>query len=431
MGVGVFFLTEMDPRLHVQGSRDALGGQAVWGTVGRRLVGNLTLASNDIAGFRTLLIAYALADDVASNDERLRLFLRWEQVAAACRAVVKDKQAPLGARRVRNRLAERSTMTVSEAREHQIFGDQRSSGLWMLYQRAARESGLVDRRRRLTPTGRRLTDSWLGLLPANIVTKVRKQGPRRVSFGRVGQPTSDARTVAELLVEGDGEDTAVLRQTLVEGVVPDGVGGTAPLAGGRQRRLAALLANQPEEGTWRDRLPPLQRAAEAAGDEDLADRLVEVQVAESVLHPAQVAFDALLVDGNGARPDKLAARVAKAWPRVPDSVRAREFRDAIEPLLRSAVGGRRASLWTEAGEAMADGAWERALGRMVDINADTMQQRGGAPWVRMSSSGTYDVRLPLGVQLPDEAEILDGWRNPYYLAPLLSVQRDLVTRDRL
>lgn len=430
MDVDTFFLTDMDPRLQVQPSRDALGGQAVWATVGRRLVGNLTLASNDIAGFRTLLLGYAIAHDQASSD-RLRIFLRWEQAAAACRAVVEDPRAPLGAQRVRRRLAERSTMTISSAPEHQIFGDQRSSGLWMLYQRAARESGLVDRRRRLTPTGHRLTKGWLDVLPSSIVTKVLKRGPRQVSFGRVGQPVDHAVEVASLLVKGDGEDVEMLRQTLVEGVVPDSAGGTVRLAEGRQERLAALLARQQMRGTWRDRLPALQRDAEAAADDDLASKLGDVQIAESVLYPAQAVFDALLVDGNAALPSAFASKVDAAWPTLPGSVRAREFRDSVEPLLRSSLGAERASLWTEAGQAMAEGSWERALERMVEINAATMVQRGGAPWVRTSSRGAYDVRLPLGAQLPHEDEVLSGWRNPYYLKPLLSVQQDLLTKDRL
>lgn len=431
MNVGSFFLTDMDPRAQVQGSRDALGSQGVWATVGRRLVGNLTLASNDIAGFRTLLIGYAIAGDEANSDERLRLFLRWEQVAAACRAVVEDRRAPLGARRVRRRLAERSTMTISSAPEHQIFGDQRSSGLWMLYHRAARDSGLVDRLRRLTPTGRRLTKEWLDILPPSIVTKVRQRGPRRVSFGRVGDPSTEAVLVAKLLIEGDGQDAKLLRQTLVEGIVPDTAGGTVRLAGGRQEQLAVLLARQPITGRWRDRLPALQRDAEAVGARDLADKLVEVQVAESVLHPAQAAFDALLIDGHGALPSDFASQLDAAWPNLPRSVRAREFRGSVEPLLRGSLGEKRASSWADAGQAMADGAWQRALEQMVEINADTMGQRGGAPWVRASKSGRYDVRLPLGAPLLEEAEVLGGWRNPYYLFPLLSVQHDLVAKDRL
>jgi hypothetical protein len=415
MSVGAFFFTDMDPRLQIQGSRDGLGSQAVWATVGRQLVGNLTLSSNDMAGFRTLLIAYAIAGDEADNTERLRLFLRWEQAAAACRVVAGDSRPPLGARRVRRRLAERSAMTISSATEHQIFGDQRSSGLWVLYQRAARDSGLVDRGRRVTPTGRRLAERWLEMLPSSIVTKVRKRGPQPIKFGSVGKPIIEATEVARLLVQGDGEDAAILQQTLVDGVVPDGTGGTVRLADGRQERLAALLAHQ-VGGTWRARLSALQNAAEAGGDHDLAERLIEVQVAESVLHPAQAAFDDLLVDGNGASPDDFAMRLTTEWRHVPGSVRAREFRDAIEPLLRRSVGVMRASLWTEAGEDMAAGEWK---------------QRGGAAWVRMGNNGTYDVRLPLGAPLPEEAEILDGWRNPYYLYPLWSIQRDLVTKDRL
>jgi hypothetical protein len=424
------FLTEMDPRLQVQGSRDALAAQAVWATVGRRLVGNLTLASNDIAGFRTLLIGYGLAREDAGLAERLRMFLRWEQVAAGCRVAVNDDPAPLGARRVRRRLSERSTMKIGEAREHQILGDQRAAGLWVLYHRAACGSGLVDNRRQLTETGRQLYEGWMKVLPKAVLRKVRSETEQTVTFRRGTEPTQESAEIARLLVGGDGVDNEVLDRQLVKGLVPDGAGGTRQLAAGRQHRLAALLAHRAALESWRDALPALHQQALASADSDLAARLDEVQVTESVLAPAQTAFDALLIDGHGDTSAGFATRVYRAWPSIPASVRGGEFHTKIEPLLRATVGSYRAALWAETGKAMADGDWDRAIERMVQINGDTMHQRGGAPWARTTNRGTLDVRLPLGAPLPEQDTLSNGWRNPYYLDPLRTVQRDLLAGAR-
>lgn len=419
---GVFFLTEMDPRLQVQGSRDALGAQGLWGTIGRRLVGNLTLSSNDAAGFRTLLMGYGLTDGGGDVRERLRVFLRWEQVAAGARVAVEDARAPLGARRVRRRLASRTTMTISE--DHPILADQRSAGLWVLYHRAARESGLVDDRRRLTETGRRLVDGWLEQLPQSVLRKVRQQGPQQVSFGRVGEPTAESGQIAAVVVDGDRSDRSILNDTLVRGVVSAG-GQVRRLTDGCQEHLADLLATEHIGDNWYDRLPDLIKRA----DTEVAGRLRDVMVTESVLHPAQAAFDALLLDGNGAAPSHLAEQVSRTWPKVPASVQVAEFDSVVAPRLRPRLGDRRSDLWVDVAKAMAEGDWERALERLVEVNGDAMERRGGAPWVRCTARGTLDVRLPLGAPLP-APEVLYGWRNPYYLTPLVSVQRDLLPGGR-
>lgn len=419
------FFTEMDPRLQVRGSRDALGGQAVWATIGRQLIGNLTLSSNDAAGFRTLLIGYGLAGETKDMDERVRVFLRWEQAAAAARVATSDKRPPLGARRVRRRLNEAAAMTLSEERQHQIFIDQRGSGLWVLYHRAARDSGLVDESRKLTDSGRGLYQMWLDHLPPVIVSKVTKTGEQSVNFGRIGTPSQRSVDVASVLRAGVAADRAVLRAALVSGLVPDRAGGTKALAEGRQQLLARLLAQGGLGDNWRERVPALVQRALASGHASLATRLEEVLIAESVLLPAQGAFDNLLVDGHGSSVAVFANRLRRTWPRVPKSVRASDFKTHVHPRLVNALGNVRADAWAATAEAMAAGEWDRAVQGLIDINVDTMVQRGGAPWVRTGSKGVLEVRLPVGTPLPSQEEILEGWRNAYYLDALLAVQRDL------
>lgn len=423
------FLTEIDPRLAIRGSRDALGSQAVWGAVGRLLVGNLTLSSSDIAGFRTLLIGYGLPRDDAPMSERLRLFLRWEQVAAACRIAAGDSVTPLGTQRVRRQLAERAGITISEAPEHQILEDQRASGLWVLYHRAARDSGLVDNRRRLTDAGKKLVTPWLLQLSdaGPVLGKVRsvKTQPFKVTSG--SRPSPEAAIISRLLAWGTKPDRVALEGYLVRGVLPSAKTGVPRrLAGGRQERLAKLLQQRSGgETSWRQIVPAMRDGARRSGDNDLADRLDEVLITESVLHPAQALFDSLLRDGNNSTVAGFAARVKDAWPSLSTSIRTAEFRLNLETRLVAAVGAERATMWLEVADAMAKADWELALQRLIAVNGHVMARRGGGPWVRTNERGVLDVRLPVGRELPEEGAVVDGWNNPYYLTPMRRLQVDL------
>ena len=51
-----FFLTELDPRAKIRGSRDPLGIQAIWAGLGQEVIGNLTTVTDSVRGFTTLLV---------------------------------------------------------------------------------------------------------------------------------------------------------------------------------------------------------------------------------------------------------------------------------------------------------------------------------------------------------------------------------------
>ena len=89
------FLTDLDSRAAVKGSRDPLGIQAIWTRLGRHVVGNLTTVSTSVRDFTTLLLGYYFAEKVADVEGPgldLATFLKWEQLAAYARAEVnKDK----------------------------------------------------------------------------------------------------------------------------------------------------------------------------------------------------------------------------------------------------------------------------------------------------------------------------------------------------
>ena len=82
------FLTDLDTRAAIKGSRDPLGVQAIWTRMGRRVVGNLTTVSTSVRDFTVTILGYYLAGRVAEEtgaSDDLNVFLRWEQLAAYAR----------------------------------------------------------------------------------------------------------------------------------------------------------------------------------------------------------------------------------------------------------------------------------------------------------------------------------------------------------
>lgn len=424
--MSVPFLTDLDPNFAVTGSRDPLGTQAIWGAVGRELVGNLTLASNDVAGFRTLLIGYGLAGSETSLERRKDIFLRWEQAAAACRVAADRSDAPLGALRVRRRLGESRTMLISET-EEVLLRDQRATGLWTLYHRAALSSGLVDKNRGLTAAGQELFAVWNKQVPEAVVKLVLATGVKKLTVRTPEDaPTEDARTLANLLTKGSGAlDRKTLSQHLVCGrVTLADDDDTKDQTGGRQRALAALLKDDDGQLPLRDLVPDLQQRAQDAGEDTVASRLDQIRVCESVLVPAQCAFDYVLLAAQGTQAAVIAKAIDTAWAEVPAGVRADDFA-ALDGALRPAVGRERCERWVAVARHMAAGDWLSTVGALVEINSLTMARRGGGPWVQARADGSLSSNLMLGTELDDGMSVRTQWRNPYYLTSLLQIHHGL------
>ena len=125
------FLTDLDSRAAVKGSRDPLGIQPIWTRFGRHVVGNLTTVSNSVRDFTTLLLGYWFAERIADEQgtgRELATFLKWEQLAAYARAGVNHDFAFRGTERVRRNLSEDQRVTLSDSPTHQILSNQKIYG---------------------------------------------------------------------------------------------------------------------------------------------------------------------------------------------------------------------------------------------------------------------------------------------------------------
>ncbi len=434
------FLTLLDSRAAIKGSRDPLGVQPIWSRLGRHVVANLTTVSNSVRDFTVLLLGYYFAERVADEggtDGDLATFLKWEQLAAYARAQVNKERGFRGTDRVFKRLADGGRVRLGLDPGAQILGDQKIYGLWGLYTVSAKASGLLEGDpTRLTPEAREVVEK--AILPV-----IEAQGSRtlRGIVDRLRKPACaldprDApadvavlRGVAKALASLRGPERSLYREHLLHG----GRGDVDPVRGtqGKQRIFAELLEETAQESGWTMTPVSIRSLAVAAGRHGevgaaLAERLERIRAAELLLGPAAALFEhALACDAQPLA--KVAEGVRAHWRTA--------FRDTIdvaataslETELRmsdDATSGRR---WVDLAGALHDGRYEEAVQLVLEQNAAVMKARAAAaPWI-VVREGKVVVRFRDEnlSRLPEADDLRIYWRHSYFIESLRMVARDL------
>lgn len=428
------FLTDIDPRAKVLGSRDALGVVPLWSHFGRHVVGNLTTVSTSPRGFTTLLLGYYFAraaQERAGEGPELLLpsFLRFEQLASYCRWHVNSDGDFRGIERVRSRLEQGSGVRISAELRDQTLASQKTYGLWGLYSNAARSSGWLEAQESiLTPTAQEFVETrYLPRLEkvagrdgAKILQLLTGQ-PARLRLEKRHRPL--AQGLAQVLSpEFSREENDFYWHHLVEGGPADATGGLQPAFA---RLVFEHFRDEPEFN--RKVLRSLiQKAVKAGGRlDELADRLSRIDHLESLLVPASSAFGFLL-SRKGGKLEAIAGELATAWK---DSFASLDL-DAIGALEKEiaesygdADTGRR---WTEFARALKTSDYSRFVRLLLDQNAFVLRSRNGSdPWARV-------VRGRLEVRFRDESfglvprsELSSAWRSNFFLNPLQSMVHTL------
>jgi hypothetical protein len=149
------FLTLIDPRAKIKGSRDPLGLQPIWTRFGRQVVYNLTTVTTSLRGFTVLLLGLYFAErtveELRAEEARFAdLFLKFEQLAAYSRVAWREgdgysEDEIRGIQRVQRNLNEgKGRVRISADQERQILANQKTYGLWGLYSVAARNSSWLE-----------------------------------------------------------------------------------------------------------------------------------------------------------------------------------------------------------------------------------------------------------------------------------------------
>lgn len=424
------FLTDLDSRAQVKGSRDPLGAQSVWTRFGRHVVGNLTTVTNSVRDFTTVLLGYYFAERVATElgpGSEIVTFLKWEQLAAYARAYFNNDTKFRGTERVQKTLKAGTRITLSNARTFQILSNQQTYGLWGLYSVASATAGLVEQDPpRLTNWGLEFVERFYlpvfrdaGIPNANRVVQLLSRTEAHIELARTDYVlcATVARIMDRRILEKERE---FYHFHLVEG-------GPNDSTQGRQALLAKIMEKYVrEQGVA---LSPLllsafEKEARAAGldGEPLIHRLQRIRTCESVLAPAARLFG-YLQGFHGKTIDVVAKRVRDEWGARVQTLNVVDVRALHAELfdIREDIADR----WIGFAESLFQGDYESALRLLIEQNEATMQARGGAAWIA-DRQGRLHVRVrdEQGT-LPAREELATLWRFPYFLDSLLAITSEL------
>lgn len=442
MATAASFLTDIDPRAAVRGSRDPLGLVPLWSRLGREVVGNLTTVTTSYRNFTTLLIGQFLADQAvgrgADERERVNAFLRAEQLILYSRVAHRgpdEVDRILGITRIRKRLDPRSPrLTISSKPAHQVLADQKVYGLWGLYSVGARRSGLVDADvNRPSAAGmEHLERDVFPALEAACGRELRKLLPL-IEDGSAFEPRGRHEAVARALAavhrpEPRATERALYLDALVRGTLLD-------QTGCRQARLWERLVELNDDGpfSWDEAITLAEvteaaKRARAAGDAELADDLDAIATVEPLLALAPRLLG-LVLDRDSQAPDSVADEVTRTWPEPLAHLRVEALRD-LRPTMAAAIGTEGADELTALAVALATGDHRAAVSHCIERNASVMRERGAAAWVTVRDD-RLDVRLSQGdAGLPTPDELPTLWENTYFIQSLKSVGAQVTGRIR-
>ena len=432
----MFFLTAADTeRLNIRGSRDPLGLVPIWGDFGRKVVENLTTASNSARGFTTLLLGLHFAERVPAGQpdrEALRLaaFIKFEQLAGFARYMRNGNADMRGITQIKKRASEGEArrIRIGAAQELQILSNQKTYGLWGLYITPAVDSGLLVRKDlTLTPVAREFIEreylptlrrggkdegSTIEGILAKLVSDVEPSGRHSALFDALGEIMSPAFRKAE---------RAFYHEHLI-------LGGETAKRRGWQPRFAELMESCLPKGEEFGHKSLAQLIKEAGGerDEPLRDQLVRIRDLEGLLVASANLFGFLQHRDRGKVSDVVAA-LRKEWGKGLRHLRHAAVADMGPDLSRilgdQAAGDRLVAL----AASLHSGGWEDAIDLVLAHNQFVMSSRNGSqPWIQRSAD-KLDVRYrdDSHSNLQPPHELAEAWRSTFYLNPLKSVSDQL------
>lgn len=434
-----FFLTELDSRARIKGSRDPLGFMSIWTRFGREVVGNLTTVTLSVRSFTTLLLGLDLIEELieaghASEEQRLDLFIKFEQLAAYSRVAARSGDAEVlsqvegeairGIERVRKRLDLKKPVAISASPGDQILASQKVYGIWGLFPVAARASGLLRQDdMRLSDEARRFVAAEYRSGGARATDWSRKCRPFLVHGGRFA-PTKEHRALAEALAarlrpEISPRERDFYGETLVLGRRL----GDERLAA-RQESLWRLLerVNGRSTKSWARPfdLIELERVLEAMAGKDesgLAIPLEEIRTVEPVLAAASSLFRCLLHSPR-QRLSHVLHEIETTWGKRGLRHLREDRIERLAPRLGTSADPEGGSRLVRLAGQLAQGDYSGAVRSLLEQNEAVMKGRGAAPWI-LVERGVLDVREREAPRPLPRLEVQQGlWTNPYFLNSL-------------
>jgi hypothetical protein len=425
------FLTDLDSRAAIKGSRDPLGLVPLWSRFGRHVVGNLTTVSSSVRGFTTLLLGYYFAEavhavDGAEKQSTLNLFITFEQMAGFVRLHVNNDDGFRGRDRVVLRLGKGTKVSLGPDQADQILADQKIYGLWGLFSDPARSSGLLSRDERLlTRVARDFVEThYISALrrgslkgDRHIVDLLRRE---RKEIHLEGRDAEVAQRLAGILTP----TIAPVERAFYDHHLTNG--GDEDATGGRQPLLADLLSMLPADTEFdmSELRDTTKRASKHPAGQELAHHLTSIDTLERLLVPMASAFGFLLTR-DGQAPGSVAHEVSRAWGAL--QYLEAEAIGSLRPDIAVAFGGDEpAERIVDMARAFVAGNYEDVIRLLLAHNAYVMEKRNGSqPWIRIDNA-KLDVRYrDESGMLIDKSLLPHTWRNTYFINSLKSIETTL------
>jgi len=429
------FLTQIDPRAKIKGSRDPLGFQPIWTRFGRQVVHNLTTVTTSLRGFSILLLGLyfagrAVDEKGADAGELPALFLKFEQLSAYSRVAWSQQAGDerysedeiRGIRRVRRNLhAGTGPVRISADQAGQILSNQKTYGLWGLYSVAARNSGWLEQgASQLTPVARKFVEAeYLPRLDRNgesvfpFLSKEQYFEPRGKDSQLGG---SLARLLGPILTPTEREFYA-----------------RHLLACGEDDGQQWLLWQHISRTNWLHpfsmaELREIIKCCQSERDDLLAQRLEHIRQVESVIGPAGQLFGFLL-SRDGQTSADIVREVKSAWGLRLDHLDPPAFSQSLSTV-NEGLTAETCTRLSALAEALSSGDYRAAMDLALLQNQAVMQERGGDAWIKLKA-GRLDVRFRDDAgELPSRDELPDLWTNTYFINSLKLMGYQIEGGDR-
>jgi hypothetical protein len=435
----LFFLTSADTeRLNIRGSRDPLGLVPIWGDFGRKVVGNLTTASNSARGFTTLLLGLYFAERVCAGKsdqaaEKLAAFLKFEQLVGFARVLRNNDEAIRGITEINRRLDEGNgrRFRIGSSADLQILSNQKTYGIWGLFIMPAIESGLVVQKDIiLTPVARDLVEK-------DYLPILRRRGKDEATTVEALLNKSSFEAEPEgrhkILFDSLGDLMAPQfrhreREVFHFHLIHGGENGTRT---GWQPRFAEVMESTlptPGEYTY-ESMAAMINATRSVNDQPLREHLVKIRDLEALLVIIDNLF-AFLQNRDNARVTSIVSELKKEWGAGLRHLRCDSISEMQSDLARvfsdASTGERVVSL----AAALYEGSYEGSIDLVLAHNKFVMASRKGSQaWIQRSGD-KIEVRYKEGAQkrLLPPRELATTWRSTFYINPLKTVSDQIRRR---
>jgi hypothetical protein len=414
------FLTDLDSRAAIKGSRYPLGVQAVWTRLGRGVIGNLTTVSTSVRDFTVTMLGYYFAGIVAEETgagEDSNVFLRWEQLAAYARGGGNGDWKFRGTERAKKNWNESDRIRLAADPEAMILSDQKTYGLWGLYSVPSRSSGLLEGNpARLTGEARSFVEkNYAPVIEDKLTTRGKGLGILLGDRSVVIRPKDKDRAMFDVVAKllrnkfGAAERSFYVRH-LIERDQPSATeGGQRVLANAMKTTLGFREWKLTPEG-----LKHLAKECRASAGEtgDLVGGYLDrIRIAEQLFAPCVRLF-AFLLTRDKQSLEEVAQSIRKQWrPRLTwvNPACIREFGSE----LADDAGDRSPALrWLEAANALAAGDYAGLIRNLLERNREVMLIRGGAgPWAEIR-----DQKLHVRFVAEETAALPTTAELPHYLS---------------